>query len=79
MATSNVTELTSMLGQRICFINVFQMEYGPDYAAVSGDVLAVLVPAPGSGVGSSILVRQDGRQEPEYFDLEEIRISSISG
>jgi len=77
MATLNATELTSMLGQRITFTNVFPMDYGPDYARVSGDVLAVLVPAPGSGISGSLLVLQEGFQEPEFFDLDDIRLPSI--
>jgi len=78
MATLNATELTSMLGQRITFTTVFQMDYGPDYATVSGDVQAVLVPAPGSGVGGSLLVLQDGFQEPEFFHLVDIRLPPCS-
>lgn len=78
MATHNATELTAMLGQHITFTNIFQAGYGLGCGIVSGDVLAVLVPAPGSGVGGSLLVRQDGSQEPEYYDLDEIAISSWS-
>jgi len=77
MANSNVTELTQMLGRRVDFTHVIPVDEGPDFANVVGSVLAVVVPAPGTSIGASLLVLQDGFTEPEYFDLDEIRISSL--
>lgn len=74
MAAMNSTQALSLLGKTLDLVVCIPTEEGPDYDRFLGTIMAVQVPAPGTGVEWSVLIHQDGYPADymEFIELERL-------
>lgn len=62
-----------LLGKTFEFTEVLPCECGPNFECFNAQVLAVVVPAPGTDIEWSLLLLQDGFCDPDYHDLDALQ------
>lgn len=77
MDAINSTDALGLLGKTLDLCECLPGLYGPDFAAYRATVMAVQVPAPGSGIEWSLLLHQEGfpPDHLEYVELDRLRLA----